>query len=113
MNTFTLFEQRIRAILEELRAEGTLPQDCPLNTFVVEPPREAAHGDLATNAAMVLAKPARCNPKELAGVIAARLAREPNVEKAEVAGPGFINLTLKADYWPNILRAILTEGENF
>jgi arginyl-tRNA synthetase len=113
MNTFTLFEQRIRAILEEMRAEAVLAEDCPLNGFVVEPPREAAHGDLATNAAMVLAKPARRNPKELAGLIAERLGRAPDVETAEVAGPGFINLTLKASFWPKILRSVLTEGENY
>ncbi len=113
MNIFTIFEKRIRGVLEDLRAGGVLPSDAKLDGFVVEPPREAAHGDLATNAAMVLAKPARQNPKELAARIAERLSGLPDVEKADVAGPGFINLTLKAEFWPEVLRAVLTGGENF
>ncbi len=113
MNIFALFEERIRGVLSELRAEGLLPADIELSGFVVEPPREAAHGDLATNAAMALAKVARQNPKELAARIAERLARTPHVDKAEVAGPGFINLTLKADFWPEVLRAVLAGGGDY
>jgi arginyl-tRNA synthetase len=113
MNIFALFEDRIRRVLQDFRAEGVLPADIKLDGFVVEPPREAAHGDLATNAAMTLAKPARQNPKELAQRIADRLAQASDVEKAEVAGPGFINLTLKADFWPEALRAVLTGGESY
>ncbi|MGO9808961.1 MAG: arginine--tRNA ligase, partial [Rhodomicrobium sp.] len=81
--------------------------------FVVEPPREAAHGDLATNAAMVLAKPARMNPKELAVQIADKLSRNSDVTKAEVAGPGFINLTLKPNIWPEVLQAVLQQGKDY
>jgi arginyl-tRNA synthetase len=113
MNIFAIFEDRIRCALEELRAEGALPADIGIDGFVVEPPRDAAHGDLATNAAMALAKLARQNPKELAARIAERLGRAPDVEKAEIAGPGFINLTLKADFWPQVLRAVLTDGADF
>jgi arginyl-tRNA synthetase len=113
MNIFAIFEDRIRGVLDELRSEGVLPQDVKTAGFVVEPPREAAHGDLATNAAMVLAKPARKNPKELAAQIAEKLAKTADVAKAEVAGPGFINLTLKAEFWPGVLRAVLEQGEDY
>ena len=113
MNVFAIFEDRIRGILEDLRGEGALPADAKLNGFVAEPPREAAHGDIATNAAMVLAKPARKNPKELAGELANRLAKSEGVEKAEVAGPGFINLTLKPHFWPGVLQAVLAQGNDY
>jgi arginyl-tRNA synthetase len=113
MNIFSIFEERTREVLESLQSEGFLPAGANLKTFVIEPPREAAHGDLATNAAMVLAKPAHKNPKALATKIAEELARAPDVEKAEVAGPGFINLTLKPDFWPAVLRAALIEGKDY
>src|SRR5262249_53648351 len=103
MNIFTLIEDRVRTTLAELQHEALLPKDCPLNGFVVEPPREAAHGDLATNVAMVLAKRAGQNPKELAAQIAKHLANTDDIEKAEVAGPGFINLSLKQTFWPKLL----------
>ena len=74
----------------------------------MEPPREAAHGDLATNVAMALAKASKKNPRELAQLIASGLAQGADVEKAEIAGPGFINLTLKQEFWPGVLRAVLT-----
>ncbi len=113
MNIFAIFEDRIRGVLDGLRTEGILPDDLKTAGFVVEPPREAAHGDIATNAAMVLAKAARRNPKELAAAIAERLRQSPDVEKSDVAGPGFINLTLKREFWPAVLRTVLTEGENY
>jgi arginyl-tRNA synthetase len=113
MNVFAIFEERIRGVLGDLRSEGLLPGDAKLDGFVVEPPREAVHGDLATNAAMVLAKSARQNPKDLAARIAERLAQADDVAKAEVAGPGFINLTLAAGFWPQVLRAVLAGGEDY
>lgn len=113
MNIFAIFEKHIRGALEALRNEGILPADAKLDGFVVEPPREAAHGDLATNAAMVLAKPAGKNPKELAAALAERLRLVPDVEKADIAGPGFINITLKAGFWPEVLRAVLTDGADY
>jgi len=113
MNIFAIFEDRIRGVLEQLRSEGILPDDVKTASFVVEPPREAAHGDLATNAAMVLAKPARMNPKELAQQIADKLAQSRDVERAEVAGPGFINLTLRPEYWPAVLQAALEQGKDY
>ncbi len=113
MNMFAIFEERILSALEVLREEGVLPADAKLDGFVVEPPREAAHGDLATNAAMTLAKPSRKNPKELATVIAERIRLAPDVEKVDVAGPGFINITLKAEFWPGVLRAVLAGGADY
>ncbi len=113
MNIFAIFEERIRSALEALRGEGVLPADAKLDGFVVEPPREAAHGDLATNAAMMLAKPAGKNPKELAATIAERIRLAADVEKVEVAGPGFINITLKAEFWPGVLRAVLSGGKDY
>ncbi|KAI95715.1 arginyl-tRNA synthetase [Rhodomicrobium udaipurense JA643] len=113
MNIFQNFETRIRDILREMQAEGALPEDAKLDTFVVEPPRQATHGDLATNAAMVLAKPARQNPKALAEAIAAKLAHDPDVQKVEIAGPGFINLTLKPAIWGDVLRTVLTQGADY
>ena len=110
MNIFAIFEERVRAALEALCTEGALPADAKLGGFVVEPPREATHGDLATNAAMVLAKPAGKNPKELAALIAERIRQAGDVEKVDVAGPGFINITLKAAFWPDVLRAALNAG---
>lgn len=113
MNVFSIFEDRIRAVLEELRAEGVIPEDTSLTGFTVEPPRDANHGDFASNAAMVLAKPSGRNPKELAGLIAERLARVESVAGVDVAGPGFINITLKPGYWPEILRSVLREGDDY
>ena len=75
--------------------------------IVVEPPREAAHGDMATNAAMVLAKEARQKPRELAEAIAGKLRADSLIDKVEVAGPGFINLTLKPLAWTEALRTVL------
>jgi arginyl-tRNA synthetase len=80
---------------------------------VVEPPREQSHGDLATNAALALAKETGQKPRDLAVMIAAKLAELPDVDRAEVAGPGFINLTLRTGFWLELLRAVLRDGKNF
>ena len=94
MNIFALFEARVREALEALTRSGTLPEGLDLARVVVEPPRDPAHGDLATNAALVLAKEARANPKALGEALAAELRADPRVTEASVAGPGFINLRL-------------------
>ena len=90
-----------------------LPPAIDQSRIVVEPPREAAHGDMATNAAMVLAKDAGKKPRELAEAIAAKLRADDLVARAEVAGPGFINLTLKPSAWIGALRAVLSEGADY
>jgi arginyl-tRNA synthetase len=110
MNLFQHFEQQIVSVVEALIEEGALPGGLDPSCLSVEPPREAAHGDVTTNAAMVLAKPAGQKPRDLAEVIAARCRALEHVTGAEVAGPGFINLRLDAGFWGARLREILTAG---
>ncbi|MBS0533410.1 MAG: arginine--tRNA ligase [Proteobacteria bacterium] len=94
-------------------AASVLPEGSDLSRIVVEPPRDASHGDMATNAAMVLAKEAGKNPRELATAIAEKLRADQQIEKVDIAGPGFINLTLKAEVWPEALRAVLEQGKTY
>src|ERR1700741_3545273 len=103
-NIFAAVLDKVRAANDALIAEGVLPAGIDQSRIVVEPPREASHGDMATNAAMVLAKDAGRKPRELAEAIAAKLAADPMVTKAEVAGPGFINLTLEPTAWIDAVR---------
>src|SRR3954463_5048142 len=98
-NIFAVVLDKVRAANDALVADGVLPAGIDQARVVVEPPRDAAHGDMATNAAMVLAKDAGRQPRELADAIAAKLRADPLVEKVDVAGPGFINLTLKPAAW--------------
>ncbi len=100
-------------MLDELEADGALPAGLNRRAVAVEPPRDASHGDLATNAAMVLAKGAGTNPRALAGLIAPKLEALPGVTSVDVAGPGFINLRLSPDAWRDELRAILTGGDAY
>src|SRR5205085_3770350 len=93
--------------------DGFLPPGTDGSRIAIEPPREAAHGDMATNAAMVLAKDAGRKPRELAEAIARWLSDDDLVENVEVAGPGFINLTLKPAAWIDALRAVLREGPGY
>ena len=110
MDVFAQIENRVAAALEALKAEGALPADVPTAGIEVETPRDATHGDLATNAAMVLAKPARMKPRDIADKLQAKLAGVDGVEAVSVAGPGFLNLTLKPEVWHGLVRAILDEG---
>ncbi len=103
---------RVHAACAALAAEGGWT-NADLSRVVVEPPREASHGDMATNAAMVLAKDARAKPRDLAEQIAVKLRADELVEKVDVAGPGFINLTLKAQVWAEALRTVLREGDAY
>jgi arginyl-tRNA synthetase len=104
---------RVHAVCAALAAERGWPANIDLSRVVVEPPREAAHGDMATNAAMVLAKEARSKPRDLAEAIAAKLRADDLIASVEVAGPGFINLTLKPNAWSDALRTVLREGEAY
>ena len=113
MNIFDDFTARIRNAAQPVVAEAGLTEMVDLGRIVVEPPRDAAHGDLATNAAMVLAKPLGMKPRELATRIAANLARDPDVDAAEVAGPGFINLRLRPAYWRTALRTLIEAGDAY
>ncbi|MCF2523741.1 arginine--tRNA ligase [Bradyrhizobium sp. G127] len=104
---------RVHAVCAALAADGVLPSGIDLTRIVVEPPRDPTHGDMATNAAMVLAKDARAKPRELADKIADKLRADPVVEKVAVAGPGFINLTLKTSAWFGALRSVLEQGNGY
>ncbi|HYD37350.1 MAG TPA: arginine--tRNA ligase, partial [Allosphingosinicella sp.] len=113
MTLYARFAAHLDAILDALEGEGTLAPGLERRAVAVEPPRDPAHGDLATNAAMVLAKPAGTNPRALAASVVPKLAALDEVESAEIAGPGFINIRLAPSVWHEELRAILGEGEAY
>jgi arginyl-tRNA synthetase len=116
MNIFADFHERIAAHVEAVAASGRLPAGIDKTRFVVEPPRDPSHGDLASNVAMVLAKEAKphfANPRQLASEIAGLLAEDADVETAEVAGPGFLNIRLKPDVFIEVLRRVLALGADF
>src|SRR5712672_4798612 len=104
---------RVHAVCGALAAAGGWPAGIDLSRVVVEPPRDPAHGDMATNAAMVLAREARKKPRDLAEQIAARLRADDLIGSVDVAGPGFINLTLKASAWSEALLTVLREGSSY
>jgi arginyl-tRNA synthetase len=110
MNLFRYFQERIAAEIAALADEGVVPGGLDMARIAVEPPRDAAHGDIATNAAMVLAGPAKRKPRDLAALLAARLTGVDGVVSAEVAGPGFINLRLRNEFWYARLVDILNAG---
>ncbi|QTH24171.1 arginine--tRNA ligase [Rhizorhabdus wittichii] len=110
---YASFADRIGAILDDLQASGALPAGLDRRNVAVEPPRDPAHGDLATNAAMVLAKPAGTNPRALAELIVPKLAALPEIASAEVAGPGFINVRLTEQSWRDELAGILSSGGDY
>jgi len=113
VSLYTRFRQSLDTVLDQLVAAGTLPADADRAGITVEPPRDPSHGDLATNAAMVLAKPARTSPRVLAEAIAAGLTAIADVEAADIAGPGFINLRLAPTVWAEELRTIAQEREDY
>ena len=113
MSLYAQYSALLDGVLDELQSEGKLPAGIDRKAVAVEPPRDLAHGDLATNAAMVLAKQARTNPRALAEMIAPRLQAVPAITSVEVAGPGFINLRLSPDAWRDELTTILREGEAY
>jgi arginyl-tRNA synthetase len=107
---YAAYAAKINAVLAALEADGVLPAGLPRSNVTVEPPRDPAHGDMATNAAMVLAKPAGSNPRALAEKIVDKLLADPLVASAEIAGPGFINLRLQPGNWLGELAAIADQG---
>ncbi len=110
---YAAFAEKIDAVLSALEMEGTLPPETDRSNVSVEPPRDPAHGDLATNAAMVLAKQAKSNPRALAEQIVEHLQRDAAVTSAEIAGPGFINLRLAPHSWIDELGAIAAGGDDY
>jgi arginyl-tRNA synthetase len=113
MNVFQVFTEHVRSAVATLAKAGVFPSPPDLSRIVVEPPREASHGDLATNAAMALAKDAGLKPRDLAEKIAAELRKLPEVTNTEIAGPGFINLTLDPAVWRVALAAIVRAGADY
>ena len=113
MSLYARFSALLDGVLDELAADGALPADASRKAVAVEPPRDPSHGDLATNAAMVLAKAAGTNPRALAEAIKPKLAALPGVTSVEIAGPGFINLRLADDAWRDELTTILAAGEDY
>ena len=110
MNVFSYILDIIQTEFEHMAAAGTVPAGLDLARVTVEPPREAAHGDVATNAAMVVAGAAGMKPRDLGAALAARLADHPEVTSAQVAGPGFVNLTLSPGFWQARVAEILRAG---
>ncbi|MBL8560961.1 MAG: arginine--tRNA ligase [Gemmobacter sp.] len=113
MNLFTELRKLVIAELGAMTEAGLLPAGLDLGAVAVEPPRDPAHGDMATNAAMVLAKPAGQQPRVIAEALAARLATDPRIVSAEVAGPGFLNMRLAPGVWQDLVQTILTTGAEY
>ncbi len=109
-NVYAHVQGRVREALGAMQAAGLLPADLAIGNFDVDAPRDASHGDLACNAAMVLAKPAKMKPRDIAEALAAKLREDGDVAKAEVAGPGFLNITFKPQFWQGVVATILAQG---
>lgn len=113
MNLFAEIRALVLQNLTSMAAEGLLPEGLDMSQVAVEPPRDAAHGDMASNAAMVLAKPAGLSPRVIAEGLAARLMQDGRVVSADVAGPGFLNLRLDPSLWQGVVASALREGAAF
>ena len=113
MNLFAEIETVLRSVLTGLQADGALPEALDLSRVSVEPPRDASYGDMATNAAMVLAKPAGMNPRAVAELLVAELVKSDKIQTAEIAGPGFVNLTLMPSVWLDLVPYILENGISY
>jgi arginyl-tRNA synthetase len=113
LSLYARYAALLDGVLDELQAEDVLPAELNRRAVAVEPPRDPAHGDLASNAAMVLAKAAGTNPRALATAIGPKLESLPGVTSVEIAGPGFLNIRLTPDAWRKELETILREGETY
>ena len=113
MNLFSEMRALVVTTLDALVSDGVLPGGLDYANVAVEPPRDTAHGDMATNAAMVLAKPAGMKPRDIAEALAAQLMQDPRVAQADVAGPGFLNLRLDASVWTGLVSQVLAQGDDF
>jgi arginyl-tRNA synthetase len=113
LSLYARYASLLGGVLDGLEADGALPAGLQRKGVAVEPPRDPTLGDLAINAAMVLAKGARTNPRALAEQISNKLKDLPGVIQADIAGPGFINLRLSADTWRDELRAIVSQGDAY
>jgi arginyl-tRNA synthetase len=113
MNIFAEVESRTRTALARLQSEGVLPPDIQLPRFEAEPPRDTSHGDVAVNAALVLAKSAKIKPRDIAEALKKQLEAYPDIAKIEVAGPGFLNITFDTGVWHDLVRTILELGAQY
>ena len=113
MNLFADIRVLVLDCLDQMVTAGQLPDGLATGNVTVEPPRDPAHGDMATNAAMVLAKPAALKPRDIADVLAEKLRADPRITEASVAGPGFLNLRLAPAAWYNVLGSVLEVGTDF
>jgi len=113
MNLFAEIKTAVLAAVDQLAAAGALPDASATGGIAVEPPRDASHGDMASNAAMVLASQAGTKPRELAEALAPLLRADSRIAEVTVAGPGFLNLRLTPDMWRSIVGAALAEGADF
>ncbi len=113
MNLFADIHSLVIDALTQMQSEGTLPADLDFANVTVEPPRDALHGDMATNAAMVLAKAARMKPRDIADTLAIKLAADDRITSADVAGPGFLNLRLAPDVWLSVIPDAIKTGNDF
>ncbi|EDZ43875.1 MAG: arginine--tRNA ligase [Rhodobacteraceae bacterium] len=113
MNLFDDIRSAVLTSLEAMQAQGVLPADLDFANVAVEPPRDGAHGDMATNAAMVLAKPAKMKPRDIADALARHLILDPRIESVDVAGPGFLNMRLSSALWQGVIGTVLDQGADF
>jgi arginyl-tRNA synthetase len=113
MNLFTDFEARIKTALEQIDLVKEKRSELDFGRIAVEPPRDVTHGDVATNAAMVLAKPLGTNPRAFAEIILGKLKEDPDVAEVSVAGPGFINIKLSVGYWQRLLGSMIEAGTDY
>ena len=113
MNIFFFFETAFQTIIDKLTADDLLPKNLDVSRVVFELPREASHGDLATNAAMVLAKQVGSSPRELAKLFAAELRAIGGVTDVKIAGPGFLNIDVEAKLWTQEIVNILSAGLSY
>lgn len=113
MNLFSDMRALVVASLDQMVSDGALPAGLDYTNVAVEPPRDASHGDMATNAAMVLAKPAGVKPRDIADALAAKLVADARVCAVDVAGPGFLNLALEPGVWSGVIKAALSQGAGF
>ena len=113
MNLFTHVREILIEVLKELTAQSVLPIDTDFSNITVEPPKDSRHGDMSTNAAMVLSKSVEVKPRELAQIISEALSPKEIISSVDIAGPGFINITLSNFSWHGLLSAVLMSGVNF
>lgn len=113
MNIFNEFEDIVKQNVSNIIAHQQAPDDLPIDAITVQPPRDPSHGDMATNGAMVMAKPLGVKPRDLADKLVTALSGHKDIAAAEVAGPGFINMTLKPEFWQNVVTDILRQGGDY